>query len=76
MIVERHEPTGNTSRKISCTKGNSTSVASMMIDYRSNDTLLAAVWMDKRYIYFVSTLHRAETSGDPTTVKRRQLDGT
>ena len=45
-------------------------------DYRSNGPLLAVVWMDKRYTYFVSTLYRAETSGDPTTVKRCQLDGT
>ena len=44
-------------------------------DYRSNGSLLAVVWMDKRYIYFVSTLHCAKTM-DPTTVKRRKLDGT
>ena len=45
-------------------------------DYRSNGPLLAVVWMDKRYIYFLSTLHSAETSGNPTTVQRRQIDGT
>ena len=28
------------------------------------------------YIYFLSTLHRAETTGAPTTVMRRQQDGT
>ena len=46
-------------------------------DYTSNGPLLAVavVWMDKRYIYFVSTLYRNETSGDPTTVKRCQLGG-
>ena len=44
-------------------------------DYRSNGLFLAVMCMDKRYIYFVSTLHSAET-GDVTIVRRRQLDGT
>lgn len=46
-------------------------------DYRSNGPLLAIRWMDKRYIYFVTTLHRTEmTIDDPVTVKMRQADGT
>ena len=44
-------------------------------DYRSNGPLLAAVWFDRRFIYFLSTIHRAEST-TPTTVKRRNLDGT
>ena len=40
-------------------------------DFRSNGPLLAAVWFD-RFIYFLSTFHRAEST-TPTTVK---LDGT
>ena len=43
-------------------------------DFRSNGPLLAAVWVDKRSIYFLSTLHIAEASA--VTVKRRKLDGT
>ena len=41
-------------------------------EYRSNGPLLASVWIDKRTIYFVSTLHPAEPAG---TVKRRRVDG-
>ena len=45
-------------------------------DYRSNGPLLAVLWRDNRYIYFVSTLHRAEGTGEePVTVKRRQANG-
>ena len=44
-------------------------------DYRSNGPLLAVVWMDRRYIYFVSTIHKAQAY-EQTTVKRRQADGT
>ena len=43
-------------------------------DFRSNGPLLAAVWVDKRSIYFLSTMHIAEASG--VTVKRRKIDGT
>ncbi len=44
-------------------------------DFRSNGPLLACVWIDKRSIYFLSTMHVAETAPSPT-VKRRKLDGT
>lgn len=47
-------------------------------DFRSNGPLLAAVWVDKRAIYFVSTFHPAESPAGmpPSIVKRRTLDGT
>ncbi len=35
-------------------------------DFRSNGPLLACVWMDKRSIYFLSTMHVAETEPSPT----------
>ena len=41
-------------------------------DFRSSGPLLAAVWIDKRSIYFLSTMHIAEAPG--VTVKRRKLD--
>ena len=43
-------------------------------DYRSNGPLLAAVWFDRRFIYFLSTMHSAESS-TPVTVKRTNQDG-
>lgn len=43
-------------------------------DYRSNGPVLAAVWFDKRFIHFLSTLHCAE-SATPTLVDRRNPDG-
>ena len=42
-------------------------------DFRSSGPLLAAVWIDKRSIYFLSTMHIAEAPG--VTVKIRKLDG-
>ena len=46
-------------------------------DYRSNGPLVACSWVDKRSIYFVSTLHIGElASGQKCEVKRRQQDGT
>ena len=46
-------------------------------DYRSNGSLLAVIWIDKRSIYFLSTFHRAEASGSQQPfVKRRKFDGT
>ena len=44
-------------------------------DYWSNGPLLAVVWMDRRYIYFISTINKAE-SYEQTRVKRCQADGT
>ena len=44
-------------------------------DYHSNGPLLAAVWIDKRSIYFLSTMHVAESSNICPKVKRRKLDG-
>ena len=44
-------------------------------DYRSNGPLLAAVWFDRRFIYFLSTVHQAEAT-TPTMVKRQNIDGT
>ena len=43
-------------------------------DYRSSGPLLAAVWVDKRVINFLSTMHVAETPS-PVTVQRRTLIG-
>ena len=46
-------------------------------DYRSNGPLLAAFWVDRRFIYFISTLHSAlPSSGAVTTIMRREGDGT
>ena len=42
-------------------------------DYSSNGPLLAAVWYDRRYVYFLSTLHVGESRG--ATVRRKNLDG-
>ena len=44
-------------------------------DYRSNGPLLACVWLEKRSVYFLSSIHVAESS-PPCTVKRIQQDGT
>ena len=38
-------------------------------DYRANGSLLAAVWVDKRSVYFVSTFHSVETSQQPLCKK-------
>ena len=47
-----------------------------MYKYLSNGPLLACVWVDKRSIYFLTTLHVAKPpSGIPCTVGRRQVDG-
>ncbi len=45
-------------------------------DYKflCNGPLLSCSWVDKRTMYFLSTMHVAETS-TPCTVKRRQADG-
>ena len=43
-------------------------------NYLSNGLLLAAAWYDRRYVYFLSTLHVGASCGD--TVKRRNPDGT
>ena len=46
-------------------------------DYRSTGPLVASAWVDKRSIYFLSTLHVGELpSGRTCVVKRKQLDGT
>jgi hypothetical protein len=45
--------------------------------YRSNGPVLAVSWVDKKCIYFVSTLHVAEVpDGMCCAVKRRGKDGT
>ena len=47
-----------------------------MYKYLSNGPLLACAWVDKRSIYFLTTLHVAKPpSGIPCTVGRRQVDG-
>ena len=43
-------------------------------DYRSHGPLLAAVWFDRRFVYFLSTMHVGESRGD--TVKWKNPDGT
>ena len=45
-------------------------------DYRSNGPLLACVWFDRRFVNFLSTMHRAEPSDGISTVARRNEDGT
>jgi len=42
-------------------------------EYLSSGSLLAAVWYDRRFVYFVSTLHKAERDGD--TIPRHAQDG-
>ena len=39
-------------------------------DYRSSGPLLASVWRDKRAIHFLTTMHVAEPSSEPATVRR------
>ena len=46
------------------------------MDFRSNGPLLATIWVDKRSIYFLSTIHVAEPPlGSTCTVKRRTTTG-
>ena len=45
-------------------------------DYRSSGPLLATVWLDKRIIHMLSTMHVAYPSSAPATVRRRAGDGT
>ncbi len=42
--------------------------------YLSNGPLLACSWVDKRSLYFLTTMHIGERVGNPL-VKRRQADG-
>ena len=42
-------------------------------DYRSNGPLLAAVWFDRRFISFLSPLHRAECSTPCSDSKENEL---
>ena len=43
-------------------------------DFRAAGPLLACVWIDKRVIYFLSTIHMAQVT-PPATVARRRMDG-
>ena len=46
------------------------------VDFLSNGPLLATIWVDKRSIYFLSTIHVAEPPlGSTCTVKRRTTIG-
>ena len=46
------------------------------VDFLSNGPLLATIWVDKRNIYFLSTIHVAEPPlGSTCTVKRRTTTG-
>ena len=46
------------------------------VDFLSNYPLLATIWVDKRSIYFLSTIHVAEPPlGSTCTVKRRTTTG-
>ena len=46
------------------------------MDFRSNGPLLATIWVDKKSIYFLSTIHVAESPLGPTcTVKRCTTTG-
>ena len=45
-----------------------------MYQFLSNGPLLACSWIDKRTLYFLSTMHVGERVHNPT-VKRRQADG-
>ncbi len=42
--------------------------------YLSNGPLVACSWVDKRTLYFLSTIHIGEPLGTPT-VRRKQADG-
>ena len=52
-----------------------TQVGEGFYDYRSSGPLLAAVWLDKRIINFLTTMHVAESS-DPVYVRRKSMTGT
>ena len=54
-------------------KGKSEQVPRGYYEYLSCGPLLAAVWYDRRFVYFVSTLHKAERDGD--TIPRHAQDG-
>jgi len=43
-------------------------------DYLSNGPLLAVTWFDRKYVFFLSTTHQAETT-TPCTIQRRNQDG-
>ena len=45
------------------------------IDYQSNGPLLAVAWYDRRNVYFLTKMHRAELDAN-VTVKRKSLNGT
>ena len=44
-------------------------------DYRCNGCLLTLIWVDKRSIYMITTIHPAVLESVEPTVKRRKPDG-
>ena len=44
-------------------------------DYRSNGALLSCAWYDRRFVYFLSTLHCGESASGMTTMSRKNADG-
>ena len=44
------------------------------MEYLSNGPLLAVAWFDRRSVYFLSTMYRAECD-EPVTIKRKNPDG-
>ena len=44
-------------------------------EYRSNGSLLALIWVNKRSIYMITTIHPAVQEGVEPTVGRRKPDG-
>ena len=44
-------------------------------DYRCNGCLLALIWVDKRSIYMITSIHPAVLESVEPTVKRRKPDG-
>ena len=71
--------TARTNRKDFPTKdliiAKNTKVNRGYIYYRTNGPILAVAWHDRRHIYFISTMHRAELTSGQETVKRKNPDG-
>ena len=43
-------------------------------DYRSNRPFLAVAWFDRKYVYFITIMHKTETT-EPCTIRRCNQDG-
>ena len=72
MHVILHVPIGLAFAKELCIKATGSSRGTYQ--YLSNGPLLACSWVDKRTLYFISTMHVGKRVHTPT-VKRRQANG-